>query len=108
MKKIISYLVLIIFICTLCSCGEVVEDPNKGNGQIDNPIINPGGNNNQTPPPSEEKVEFKVSLIYNKQTYKPKANEQIQVVWSDDYTQYTETIAGDSQKKNLMVTLTYI
>lgn len=100
MKKIISYLVLIIFICTLCSCGEVVEDPNKGNGQIDNPIINPGGNNNnQTPPPSEEKVEFKVSLIYNKQTYKPKANEQIQVVWSDDYTQYTETIAGDGFAK---------
>ena len=100
MKKIISYLVLIIFIFTLASCGEIIDDPNKGNGQIDNPIVNPGNgnnnnNNNQTPPPGDEKTTFKVSLVYNKKTYIPSKNEKIQVVWSDDYTQYTETIGSD-------------
>lgn len=99
MKKIISYLVLVIFIFTLCSCGEIVDNPNKGDGTIDNPIVNPGGPTNtdtpDNPSKNEEKVEFKVSLIYNKQLYKPKQNEKIQVVWSDDYTQYTETIASD-------------
>ena len=82
MKKIISYLVLVIFIFTLCSCGEIVDNPNKGDGTIDNPIVNPGGPTNtdtpDNPSKNEEKVEFKVSLIYNKQLYKPKQNEKIQ------------------------------
>lgn len=104
MKKIISYLVLVIFIFTLCSCGEIVDNPNKGDGTIDNPIVNPvePDPNEQTPPPSEQKVEFKVSLIYNKKTYIPSKNEVIKVVWSDDYTQYTETIGSDGYAKTML------
>ncbi len=97
MKRIISYLVMIIVIFSLISCGQVVDTPNPGNGDIDNPIVTPGGTNpdKPTPPPSTEKVTFKVSLVYNKKTYVPGKGEKIQVVWSDDYTQYTETISSD-------------
>lgn len=97
MKRIISYLVMLIVIFSLISCGEVVETPNPGDGNIDNPIVNPGGSTTDkpTPPPSTENVTFKVSLVYNKKTYIPSKDEKIQVVWSDDYTQYTETISSD-------------
>ncbi len=103
MKKLLSFLVILILIFIATSCGEIIDDPNKGNG--DQPIINPGNtdtppNNDQTDNPGDvEKVEFSVSLIYNKKVYIPSSNEKIQVVWADDYTRYTETIGSDGFAK---------
>ena len=102
MKKLLSYLVILILIFTTVSCGQIVDDPNKGDG--DKPIIDP--DNNQTPPDGDnpnidvdEKVEFSVSLIYNKKVFIPSSNEKIQVVWADDYSRYTETIGSDGFAK---------
>ena len=100
MKKIIRLLILLITFFSLVSCGNVQETPNNGGGEIDNPIVNPGNqDNNQEQLPSNKKTEFIVSLVYNKDIYKPTASEKIQVVWADDYNKYTATINSDGYAK---------
>ena len=104
MKKLLSYLVILILIFTT-SCGQIIDDPNQGGGNTE--IINPG--NNTTTPPNgdpntnepgkDDKTEFSVSLIYNKKVYTPGKDEKIQVVWADDYSRYTETIGSDGFAK---------
>ena len=95
MKKLISYLVILLLVFSLISCGKVQEQPGDGGGDIDNPIVNPGGSDNPVKPPVEDKVKFSVSLLYNKKTYIPAKNEEIKVVWADDYQQHTATIKSD-------------
>ena len=56
MKKLISYLVILLLVFSLISCGKVQEQPGDGGGDIDNPIVNPGGSDNPVKPPVEDKV----------------------------------------------------
>lgn len=105
MKKIISYLLILLFAFSLASCGRVEDDPNDGDGDIDNPIVNPGGDNqnpNPENPPVTDGVEFSVSLVYNKKTYVPAKDEKIQVVWADDYSQYTESLDSEGYAKKTL------
>lgn len=101
MKKIIRIFILLLVLISAVSCGNIEETPSDGGGEIDNPIVNPGGNQGTTPdnPVVSNKVEFKVSLIYNKEIFIPKSTENIQVVWADDYMQYTSTIGNDGYAK---------
>lgn len=104
MKKIVSYLLLIFFVISLSSCGRIEDNPNNGNGDIDNPIVDPGNGEKPNPdnPPIEDGVEFSVSLIYNKKVYVPAKDEVIQVVWADDYSRHTETISSDGTAKKTL------
>ena len=100
MKKIIRLLILLITFFSLVSCGNIEETPNNGGGEIDNPVVNPGNqDNNQEQQPSNKKTEFIVSLVYNKEIYKPSSSEKIQVVWADDYNKYTASINSDGYAK---------
>lgn len=100
MKKIIRLLILLITFFSLVSCGNIEETPNNGGGEIDNPVVNPGNqDNNQEQQPSNKKTEFIVSLVYNKEIYKPSNSEKIQVVWADDYNKYTASINNDGYAK---------
>lgn len=105
MKKLISYLVVLFVVISLTSCGRVVDDPTKNNGNIDNPVVTPGDNTNTDKPDEpnvNEKVEFSVSLVYNKKIYIPKESEGIKAVWADDYSKYTETISSDGYAKTML------
>lgn len=95
MKKLISYLVMLMLVFSLISCGKVQEQPGDGGGDIDNPIIRPDDPDKPVKPPVENKVKFKVSLFYNKKIYIPSKNEEIKVVWADDYQQHTAVIKSD-------------
>lgn len=104
MKKFISYLVVLLLVVSLASCGRVVDDTNDNNENIDNPVITPDNGDKTEPdrPIVNTNVEFSVSLVYNKKIYVPKANEEVKAVWADDYSQYTETIDSSGYaKKNL-------
>lgn len=96
--KLFNILMMILIVFSLTSCGKVEDDPDgsdiiidDGNeGNTDKPIITP---------PVEGKVEFKVSLIYNKKVYKPESNEVINVIWADDFSQYSAPIDSDGYAK---------
>lgn len=101
MKKFISYLVVLLLVISLASCGRIVDDSNKNDDDIDNPIIKPddGGEEQPDKPIIEANVEFSVSLVFNKKIYIPKESEGVKAVWADDYSQYTETIGTDGYAK---------
>lgn len=103
MKKILSYIVLLLLVISLASCGRVEDNPGGGDGDIENPITKPDDGNKPKPDdPIQDGVEFSVSLIFNKKTYIPTSSEKIQVVWADDYTQYVETIGSDGYAKKML------
>ena len=95
MKKLVFYLVVILLVFSCISCGKVEDNRNPGNTDIDNPVKDPNTDNPVVTPPSDNTVEFKVSLIYNKRIFIPKESEKIQVVWCDDYMQYTAYINSE-------------
>ncbi len=100
-KSIFSILLIILSLFTLCSCGEIEQQPvTPPNDIIDNDINNNNNNNNtnvNTTPVGS--VEYVVSLVYNKKLYIPKEGETITVVWSDGYAQYSEVIGSDGYAK---------
>lgn len=100
MKKIINLLLLVIMIFTLTACGgeedEIPVVPNNpilpdDNDDPDNPI--------EDNPVIQTKVEFCVSLVFEKQIYIPKSEEEITITWADDYSQYTEKIDSNGYAK---------
>lgn len=98
-------IILLVMIFGLSSCGKVIDEiPNET--IIDNNNNNNNGENNNNgnetgKEPEPDEVEFKVSLIYNKEIYIPLENEKINVYWVDDYSQYSATIdnTGFATKK---------
>ena len=118
-RKIINVLIAIFMMFTFLSCGTTTEQPTppSGGGIIDNPENpnnpdnpdNPDGPNNEEKPndtdnpgPVVTEVEFVVSLVYNKKLYIPEEEEEIIVVWGDDYSQHTQKIGIDGYAKILL------
>lgn len=99
MKKFISYLVILLLVISLASCGRVVDDPNNDNEDIENPIIKPDEGDKPDKPIIDTNVEFSVSLVYNKKVFIPEKGDEVKAVWADDYSQYTETISSDGYAK---------
>ncbi len=98
MKKIINLLMLVVMIFTLSACGGVIDEPVKTP-----PVIEPEdpdkGNDGDNDPVFENSVEFSVSLVYNKKIYIPEENEIITVIWTDEFSQYTEKLGTDGFAK---------
>ena len=105
MKNKIVLFLIVLFGFVFVSCEQIEETP----------IIPPtiiGGEETEEPTgnlPTEEKtptheqgpifeeVEFTVSLIYNKRIFIPE--EEITVIWMDDYSQYTQKIDSEGYAK---------
>ncbi len=95
-NKILKLLLICLLFITITSCGKIIEEPKTPDlGDNSNQNNNNNNNNNQ----NEGKTEFTVSLIVNKKTYLPKENEEINVIWADDYSQYTAVIGSDGYAK---------
>ena len=99
-SKLLLILLLLFMVIPMQACSEeeppeeiVIpgeKDPEKDpeKGPEKEPIDNPTG-----------EIEFVVSLVYNKKTYIPKEDEVINVIWRDDYAQYTQKIGSDGYAK---------
>ncbi len=103
-NKIMTLFVMLFMIMALVSCGEYsvnppdtnidLEDPNKGNENGNGNGESTDGNGDET-----KAIEFVVSLIYNKKVYQPVEGEVINVIWADEYSQYSAPIAADGYAK---------
>lgn len=97
MKNKLLILLICLLGCILISCDHIEEKP------ITPPVIdNPDDPNNSTKPeipkdPVFEEVEFVVSLVYNKRIFIPE--EEITVIWMDDYSQYSAVIDENGYAK---------
>lgn len=101
-SKILLLILLSVFFFVSC---EHIEQPPMTPPSIietETPDItetveptNPEVGNDKTP--IYEEVEFVVSLIYNKKVFIPE--EEISVIWMDDYSQYTQVIDSEGYAK---------
>ena len=102
-NKILIFLFSIFF---LVGCEHIEQPPMTPPSIIETetpeitetvvPTDNPtNGDENKTP--IYEEVEFVVSLVYNKKIFIPE--EEITVIWMDDYSQYTQKIDSEGYAK---------
>ena len=104
-KQIFNIFILVLFIFTICGCGELEDDlvtpeipvepetPDITPVNPDNPILTPDN-------PIEETVEFTVVLMYNKKVFIPE--EEITVIWVDEYAQHTKNIDSSGYAKIML------
>ena len=106
MIRKINFILLCFFLAiSMISCGTYEETPiiPSGGNQIggtdgektENPAVPP---DSSTEVPTE--VEFSVSLIYNKKVFIP--DEEINVIWMDDYSQHKQKIGADGFAKMML------
>ena len=83
--------------------GNSGNPDNSGNtGNPDNSGNNSGDSNIGQTGPVVTEVEFVVSLVYNKKIYIPEKDEIITVIWTDEYSQFTEMIGEDGYAKKIL------
>lgn len=80
---------------------EIIAPTIPDNGTITEPSTgNNNSNSNENTGPVEVEVEFVVSLIYNNKIFIPE--EEITVIWMDDYSQYETKIGEDGYAKLML------
>ncbi len=99
-SKLLLILLLLFMVIPMQACSE--EEPPEE-------IVIPSEKDPEKEPDKESEkdsvnnptgeIEFVVSLVYNKKTYIPKEDEVINVIWRDDYAQYTQKIGSDGYAK---------
>lgn len=105
LRKISLFILSFLIIFSLVGCGTYEETPiipsggNQIGGTEDNPTNDPTVNPDPTPVIPTE-VEFSVSLIYNKKVFIP--DEEINVIWLDDYSQFKQKIGEDGFAKMML------
>lgn len=108
MKRLISFLLILILMLSFVSCGDNGEENNENENENENGSENTEGENgsegdggtegetpNDQPPPSDEEDEdaFRVSLTYNGKTVIP--DEEITVYWRNEYSLHSAVIGED-------------
>lgn len=78
------------------------DNPVTGDEQTGNEGTGSTGGNTETGPqgPVQQDVEFVVSLVYNEKIFIPE--EEISVIWLDDYSQYEAQIGEDGYAKKTL------
>lgn len=102
--KFIRVLLIIFLMFIFVGCKTVQETPDVPNDSIDDNYNDNNNNddnnqNDDNQDNNENLVEFSVSLIYNKKIYIPIEGEIINVVWADDYSQYTQKLNSEGFAK---------